>query len=1071
LGRGLRTVVTAFVLAAGSWGYARLIQPWVTLPAADPQPTVAIDRPLEPLGGDGERIARVFLSDQTWAQQARYSLRSKDAYVYTNDWQPDAADGRVRLKPFAMVWVSRNAAGEEQATTLVGESAVVKFAGQLELMNSDPGRVISAGLEGRAQVRGPDGLMLDGKGFRFSEQALRLWSDYKVSFEYSGSKGNADGFQADLIPQSGPPSADRPHIFGVRNMQLSRNVVLELAVEKDPTAPPLQVRCAGSLTYDLIQQEAVLVDNVVAVRELDLGQREWLECDRLKLTFDSDPQKAGVPSPERRDEPSTARGQHQYQRINSQLRLNRVEASIDAARIAVGAKKRQVQLTSQRAKLTAWTEKLTYYINEERLDLQDSGQVVIRLRQTRSDTGSESGSETQLTVPRVILAFDRLQKKLKSTQCLGAGSMVSRNAVTKDVLFAASWKRALFQQHHEPTGLEVLELQENASIRQPARDLALGADVVRAWVAVPYDGSSFQAVAGVRSNDQTDAIAESSSSAADRGGDSAPSVQLRQLSAEGQVALLSPQLQLRRCESLHVQIEPPMPDADPVPDLQLAGFTASLTGNASSAPAAETADGANGAVDATAESHRRAETDITLPILAEARKIKLRFRERAPGTEHDGEASAATPSRIKSTANRKEMRSPETRSAEASSSTEPSSPSLPTLDLLEVDLQESVLVERPQPQLDDTLTISGDRLHAVNESRVKQIVHLYGQPAHVRQGQHHLEGESLHIDQGHQQAWIEGRGLLQLPVARGLDGKALPNPQVLDLSWQEQMTFDGEVAVFTGDTRARLGDVSVTCRRLRVGLPRRYRFDELASQDRAPEPAWGECEDHVHFESHSRTNNRLVEVQQAEAFSLRFERTTGKVLAHGPGWMKLWRRDAEPQGTLAPVQSARANAPQRLDATDWQFSQITFDGAMDGNLQQRHATFREDVRLLHGPVTHPLAVIDEDQLPPRGGRLECQELQLMQRPDPSTGKLSLEFVGQGNTQLEGQQFFALADQVSYDERKESYILRAFGQNKARCWHESTVGGPRREVVYQRMEIQHQAKTVRIDGTVGGDGSP
>ena len=91
-------------------------------------PVGPINAPPRPV--DNVNVARAHLSDQDWAANARYHLKSHDSYIFTNEWDPEGSTGRIRLTPFAMVWMTRNTkTGADEPVTVVSESAVVKFAG------------------------------------------------------------------------------------------------------------------------------------------------------------------------------------------------------------------------------------------------------------------------------------------------------------------------------------------------------------------------------------------------------------------------------------------------------------------------------------------------------------------------------------------------------------------------------------------------------------------------------------------------------------------------------------------------------------------------------------------------------------------------------------------------------------------------------------------------------------------------------------------------------------------------------------------------------------------------------
>src|SRR5688500_3642251 len=103
----------------GMYGvYAAVTRPMLALPAMSVPAQAGIETE-QPRPVENMRIAEAHLSHQPWVKSAKYLLRSHDAFVYANEWQPEGNEGRVRLWPFAMAWVTKDAAtGAEEVVTV-----------------------------------------------------------------------------------------------------------------------------------------------------------------------------------------------------------------------------------------------------------------------------------------------------------------------------------------------------------------------------------------------------------------------------------------------------------------------------------------------------------------------------------------------------------------------------------------------------------------------------------------------------------------------------------------------------------------------------------------------------------------------------------------------------------------------------------------------------------------------------------------------------------------------------------------------------------------------------------------
>jgi lipopolysaccharide export system protein LptA len=523
----LVTATTAGSLIGLYFAYAALLRPVVDVPLAPPRPAAGVDaeapRPLENV-----RIAQEHLSHQKWAASAKYHLRSQQAFVYTNDLQPEGREGRVRLRPFALAWVEVDPdTRTEQVFTVVSESALVKFAGSYEVSNPDPGRVVFAALDGPAQVAGPNGLLIDGRNFFFSESSSNLWSDHAVKFAYAGSLGSADGIEIDLIPQQGPPRKDRPHIFGASAVRLRRNVNMQLQLKQGREPLTLTVR-AGGFVYDLIARQAVYTTNVQASRMTGPEQYDWIDCDQLTVEF------AGGDSPGTGASSATA----EYQQFDRRLEFRRLHAESlppsDPQR-----KRKPVLLVSHAHQLEATAEELVYDGQQRWLSLRAADGVKIRQQQGLN----------QLKAPQVVLQLAE-GGRLAGAWCRGPGWLVHRVERSAEVVFAADWRQQLRYQPDPVSGLDVWELGDSATFRQPGEGTALGGDYIRLWATGPTSSPG-----SAPSHDAAPQSAVLSGSTQVLDPKFVGGLQPRRMEAVGNVVLVSPRLEAR-CQRLEGWIEP-----------------------------------------------------------------------------------------------------------------------------------------------------------------------------------------------------------------------------------------------------------------------------------------------------------------------------------------------------------------------------------------------------------------------------------------------------------------------------------------------------------------------------------
>jgi hypothetical protein len=285
------------------------------------------------------------------------------------------------------------------------------------------------------------------------------------------------------------------------------------------------------------------------------------------------------------------------------------------------------------------------------------------------------------------------------------------------------------------------------------------------------------------------------------------------------------------------------------------------------------------------------------------------------------------------------------------------------------------------------------------------------------------------------------------------------------------MTFDGQLVAFHGEATSVLGDRRMSCATMQVTLTEPIRFDQPSADGKKVELASVYCRNDVKLQHRVYADSKLTEVLTAEVWELRIDRESGEMHAQGPGWMNMWRREAGARGGLGVQQTAKPNRPMQIDTAEWQFTRVKFDGQMRGNLHRRYARFLERVEIVHGPVKLPNHTLHRDGLPKGAGYMKCHELQVNQTPADNRDRHFIQLAGVGNAELEGHGFFASADQITYDEAKESYVLRGFGKNRARIWHRNAPGEDSPPTELQRMVYFPATRTILADGIAGGEGAP
>lgn len=979
-----------------------------------------------------------YLSDQPWAADAKYEIRNDPTYVYFAEWERIEQSGRVRFKPFAMVWHPKSNDPNEPPITIVCDSAVVEFAEKFEITRS-PGRVIGGNLEGAVTIRGPNGMAIDGSDFNFAERSLRAWSDSPVKFAYGPHSGSGNGIELELIPE--PPKEDRPAVSGVRTLRLLKDVVMNLVSEpKDKGAPreTVHVTSAGAFEFGVESHVATFHKTVRVVRPTGNDQFDKLNCEQLTLVFEPEPPAeaqadvaAATPAPPKPPDAASPFGGD----VKLQFRRLRAEGP-------------GTTVVSQQSEMQAVMQELTYDEQARVVALRDAKQVRMLQR------------NNELRCPEVTAVLDEAGQ-IEQATCRGAGKLFSyakdqenlrQPRGKKQIEFAAEWLKQLRMEPDAATKLDLIEFSGQAVLSQPGK-MALRADVVRLWVTPDKEGP------GVRGMADRSIAAEGSGP------------KPRKMLALGNAEFASPNI-TGTTERLEVWFKegqlPQPPTARAVDRTRRHGVL--RPARATGRQAASVVHAVRSNADRPGKTTRGGpERDAAVRPAAQA--------------DVGSEKAPSRPQRRK----KDEGAAP----VEAAAAP-PENPLQVVADAMRVQM---IMVDGGDPALSEVVTegrvhvsqshgnaeapfdLRGDRLHLWNYSKTHQVIHVTGKgaPAHIHDRGMQLEGGDIHFDRGQNLARVEGPGVLRLPVKTGLDGKRLESPQLLDVFWKEKMRFDGETADFFAEVRTQLNGSEMQCEEMHVTLAKRISFSEEAGRSQQTDVRLVVCRDGVSLKSHAYdAENRLVEIRTARGFEFTLDQTTGNVTAQGPGTLILLRRGTGNRAGLANLNGVKANRPLKTETAEWEYARVDFSGRMNGSTKEQTTKFKDRVRIVYGPVNGANDTIDADELPLSGGWMRCDELDLTQLTGAaSSTETSMAVVGRGNAELEGRSdhglFHARAGKVSFDGSKGLYSLFGEGGHDATLWREQHVGSSRGSIDARRMEFIPSRDFVNIQDASGAQG--
>ncbi|MFO0917966.1 MAG: hypothetical protein U0872_06575 [Planctomycetaceae bacterium] len=1031
-------MLTGLVLSGAYLVYSLLVSPALKPPdmrreTIPTETSVDTQRPIENV-----RVASTWLEGQPWASAANTHLRTDEMFIYTNEVEPRGENKQVKFSPFAAVWLSKNKQGAEQALTITAKSALLGFENAFEIDSPKPGRVTGGTIVGDVRITGPEGLEVRGDAFSFSEANQTIQSssgrEQGIQFRFGQNDGVAQSMRMKLIKGDRPVAKDRPNIVGIESVELHRIKAMNLMLRNGQEEIPVHIKCPrGRFIYQVEAHTATFLSddavsdkasNDVLVYRLTNAatrQSDQLRCNKLTVAFEPK-ETAAVASAESAEEPASHKPQPEFRRVETNLEFRALRAE------------GKVRIKSDKYDMTGKMTVLTYDALQRSVVLSALAPEIVSITQAAS----------QLRCPEVELTLG-LGEELKNVFCRGEGKFWNSDPESGEVVYAADWMKQLRKYSDAETGWDVVELEGEAIFRQTSQETALAGNLIRLWttpMAAPTAGE-FN-LAG-----QTD-------------------VKPRKLLATGQVMMLHPKIET---ETEHLEVVFDQEDSAESPSVSgparpsrtalVPAMFVSQPPNKNPAPAFASVPPPRNLPDDQDGSPE----DRPKPAAGRA-KLSADDELNSPpaASEHSGmrdDGSEQSPMFVAADSIRVRM-------VERPDSQEP--------EVANIETQGHVEVRQPSADGSGTLIVHGERLDVTQTSETDQAVNVYGEPgrpAHIRDDgrQLHLEGPTIHLRRAENRAWVEGAGLLQMPVPKSLDGKDLPTPQLLDVWWRDGMSFDGLTATFRGGVRAKLDTGVMQCQLMEVSLVERLDFSATDGSSQAqPQVKSVLCRDGVKFENKIYQEGLLMEIQQAEMFEFEFDQLRETSFAQGPGQMQMWRRGNGRRAGLATVETVQANHAERGPSTEWEYIRVDFAKRMVGQIARRSSTFHEHVQVLYGPVERPLDVLDKHNLPKFGGHMECNMLDVVQVPGKAGGKPFVQLEAAGNARLEANEFGGLSDKLSYDQSNGLYVLRSLGHRKATIWQQPTPGAPRRTTSAQRFDCIPSEGKYHFSQSIGGEGA-
>ncbi len=356
-------------------------------------------------------------------------------------------------------------------------------------------------------------------------------------------------------------------------------------------------------------------------------------------------------------------------------------------------------------------------------------------------------------------------------------------------------------------------------------------------------------------------------------------------------------------------------------------------------------------------------------------------------------------------------------------------------------------------------------------------------------------GPEVNIDQVQNKAWVHGGGAMQMQSTTTLEGKPLTRPVPLTVHWDDHMLFHGTFALFRGNIQAQQENARLACQDLQVMFDRPISLKEGM---RGTQPAKvsklvadkGDSDQYVRVEDQTFEGGRLEKYQLMIGTAMQMntvprdeepapsspppvagDKGGGKnndandVMLSGPGSVRIMQRGDSNLAVTSSNAAPNQPDPPKKTAKEQQMklTYVTFMKAMQASNRTNVAKFWESVRVLNMPCDDPHRNIDLDDmlskdLPEGALYLRCDRLQVgtyQKALIDDAGKKQLRTYqvmnALGQVYVQGKDFTAQCDRLTFNEEKDQVIFDGEGDNMA-VMSKGDFKGPERKIMKAKRLI-------------------
>ncbi len=1022
----LRTTASGLAVVVCYLLYRTAVVPWIEPQIeleASSAPSPALNLGPELMGHPRNHRLHKWFAPRDWELESPKILESEQAILLLQDYQT-LPDGSVKLVPCSVVLfmdgnASSNQSGDSERAIVLRapQGAIMTFDTPFSLRQPRMRRIVAAKLLGPISVRGNTRRGQDAVDLEINTRDIvmrndELWTPHDVRFRWGTHRGTGKELRVKLQPPTNPAEG-RATLSGmagkIHSLELSRQVSLHLEMENESPLPTeqtpgrkkstLRIKSRGPLRVDFEQELATFEEQVDIFQDHPNGNPDHLQCELLKIEFEPE----ASPTADRASDSTLFPG-------GTKLLARSIEAIGDP-----------VLFRAPRNSVHTRCQQLYYDLATKEIRLSASPYLEIRQRES-------------------LVRAPRIQYRLTDDGTLGPllaeGPGLLQTQVGNDSQepLEVTWQRQLRVQRDGQW--QLLSLLGGMGLTHQD-ETTITAEELWMWMKeLPAQNPGERSrllpdhlLARAKVVKQTDSGVEGSLQALHTRQPNSPRM------PASLVKIRSPEFDAR-VKQLEAWFQHLPPATNAAPKTAATGAKPGQTnfGNAPpSGPPAVGSPNGNPPRDRYMVSGELARLHV----------------EVAGGRFQDVDISIERKA-----------------SLEQTMSADPSQP---------------------------PLIIRGDTLAMQNAMQGPRSGWVQGQAAHFESHGLKIDSGNIHVDEAANKVWVEGPGTMEMPlpaersapygmgntVAKQPAVNGLP-PRQAKIQWQQSMDFDGRLARFHGDVVGTTDRQLLRAARVEAFLEHQIRFQRLRDNPPRPRLESVHCyrdtvgkphvnpgdpvTRHIFLENRQFKELQLVSLDRLQCAEAHLNMISGDLDLIGEGTLTTVQRQ-QSSDTSHPLAFARRGTSGRPSTTGRAKSslvslRVDFMRQGQGNIHRREMTLTDLVEMAYGPVAtweDDLAFSENDDFGPHDIALSCNELQVYQLPNTDG---SLEIEAREVRRIEGEQFTAWADRITFSQAKELLILEGNGRSDVEFWHQEYIGGNTNKSAARR--IQYSIATGKVD---------